>query len=88
MTACWTKMEVNGPDGKLSETSQWGITGYGVDVVDYFSCHWYSLGPSATNVLEMNAAMTNGMYEFDSTNGYIIPILPGTSLPEYDIEEL
>ena len=87
MIACWTNMKITETD-KMSESSQWGITGYGTDDVDFSSCFWTNFTPSVSSILEMNGVMTNGMYEFDSTNGYIIPILPGTSLPEYDIEEL
>lgn len=70
MTSCWENMVISVPENVTNVTTA-PITAYGAEDIDYINCYKFTTSPDAEKIKAMNAAMTNGIYGFD-TNGNIV----------------
>ncbi len=80
LTSCWSTGTLT--IGSGYNPSVGDITGIGT----YTSCFKVDTTPTAEQITEMNAAMTNALYEFDAA-GNIVAKKPSTSLPDIEIED-
>ncbi|MBQ8889071.1 MAG: hypothetical protein IJY59_06245 [Bacteroidaceae bacterium] len=80
LTSCWSTGTLT--IGSGYNPSVGDITGTGT----YTSCFKVDTTPTAEQITEMNAAMTNALYEFDAA-GNIVAKKPSISLPDIEIED-
>lgn len=82
LTSCWTSGNLNVEIDAQCNSKKDDLIATG----KYISCYKVDAVPSAEQIAEMNAAMTNALYEFDAA-GNIVAKKPSISLPDIEIED-